>query len=218
MSAHAIRSHAAEIGGDPSPGSWSLFSGRPAGRGCRKGTCRLMQCPPARGTVQSSQGSRTALYRCRPSTTGEPWTCVLCHTWASQIAEPNALICFAGPRVIEQTIRGKAAPTGFQRAEYSAGSRDAGPGHVRGGRMREELIGITRMLVGLDPAWPATCPRPQPASDSAEAKTAGGRRMSAPTRMRRREHGLGRPILTRMMALAPQDPSDLGAGPGLAPA
>ena len=33
------------------------------------------------------------------------------------IAEPNALICFAGPRVIEQTIREKL-PDGFQRSEY----------------------------------------------------------------------------------------------------
>ncbi|MBU0687644.1 MAG: acetyl-CoA carboxylase, carboxyltransferase subunit beta [Candidatus Margulisbacteria bacterium] len=33
------------------------------------------------------------------------------------IAEPNALIGFAGPRVIEQTIRQKL-PAGFQRSEY----------------------------------------------------------------------------------------------------
>ncbi|OSM05265.1 putative acetyl-coenzyme A carboxylase carboxyl transferase subunit alpha [Magnetofaba australis IT-1] len=33
------------------------------------------------------------------------------------IAEPNALICFAGPRVIEQTVREKLPP-GFQRSEY----------------------------------------------------------------------------------------------------
>ena len=33
------------------------------------------------------------------------------------IAEPKALICFAGPRVIEQTIRQKL-PEGFQRSEY----------------------------------------------------------------------------------------------------
>ena len=33
------------------------------------------------------------------------------------IAEPNALIGFAGPRVIEQTVREKL-PTGFQRAEF----------------------------------------------------------------------------------------------------
>jgi len=33
------------------------------------------------------------------------------------LAEPGALICFAGPRVIEETIREKL-PEGFQRAEY----------------------------------------------------------------------------------------------------
>jgi len=33
------------------------------------------------------------------------------------IAEPKALIGFAGPRVIEQTIRQKLPP-GFQRAEF----------------------------------------------------------------------------------------------------
>lgn len=33
------------------------------------------------------------------------------------IAEPNALICFAGPRVIAQTI-GQELPEGFQRAEF----------------------------------------------------------------------------------------------------
>jgi acetyl-CoA carboxylase carboxyl transferase subunit beta len=33
------------------------------------------------------------------------------------LAEPGALICFAGPRVIETTIREKL-PEGFQRAEF----------------------------------------------------------------------------------------------------
>ena len=33
------------------------------------------------------------------------------------LAEPKALICFAGPRVIEQTI-GQKLPKGFQRAEF----------------------------------------------------------------------------------------------------
>jgi len=33
------------------------------------------------------------------------------------IAEPNALICFAGPRVVEQTIREKLPP-GVQRSEF----------------------------------------------------------------------------------------------------
>ena len=33
------------------------------------------------------------------------------------IAEPNALVGFAGPRVIEQTVR-EQLPEGFQRAEF----------------------------------------------------------------------------------------------------
>ena len=33
------------------------------------------------------------------------------------IAEPNALICFAGPRVIKETIK-KDLPAGFQRSEF----------------------------------------------------------------------------------------------------
>jgi acetyl-CoA carboxylase carboxyl transferase subunit beta len=33
------------------------------------------------------------------------------------IAEPKALICFAGPRVIEQTVR-ETLPEGFQRSEF----------------------------------------------------------------------------------------------------
>ena len=33
------------------------------------------------------------------------------------IAEPKALICFAGPRVIQQTIK-QELPDGFQRAEF----------------------------------------------------------------------------------------------------
>ena len=33
------------------------------------------------------------------------------------IAEPNALIGFAGPRVIEQTVR-ETLPAGFQRSEF----------------------------------------------------------------------------------------------------
>ena len=33
------------------------------------------------------------------------------------LAEPNALIGFAGPRVIEQTI-GQKLPEGFQRSEF----------------------------------------------------------------------------------------------------
>jgi acetyl-CoA carboxylase carboxyl transferase subunit beta len=60
------------------------------------------------------------------------------------IAEPKALIGFAGPRVIEQTIRQKL-PEGFQRAEYLL---DHGMVDVIIPRteMREKLSSILKML------------------------------------------------------------------------
>lgn len=74
------------------------------------------------------------------------------------IAEPNALICFAGPRVIEQTIREKL-PEGFQRAEYllDHGMLDRVT-HRKD--MKEELVTITRMLSGLGPAVKGDLPAP----------------------------------------------------------
>jgi acetyl-CoA carboxylase carboxyl transferase subunit beta len=78
------------------------------------------------------------------------------------IAEPNALICFAGPRVIEQTIREKL-PEGFQRAEYllDHGMLDRVTPRTA---LREELITITRMLLGLPPAIKGDLPAPEPAA------------------------------------------------------
>jgi acetyl-CoA carboxylase carboxyl transferase subunit beta len=60
------------------------------------------------------------------------------------IAEPKALIGFAGPRVIEQTIRQKL-PEGFQRAEYllDHGMVDA---IIPRTEMRSKLASILKML------------------------------------------------------------------------
>jgi acetyl-CoA carboxylase carboxyl transferase subunit beta len=82
------------------------------------------------------------------------------------ISEPNALICFAGPRVIEQTIREKL-PEGFQRAEYllDHGMLDR---VTRRTEMRDELITITRMLMNLPPAIKGDLPAPEP-TDAIEA-------------------------------------------------
>ncbi len=79
-----------------------------------------------------------------------------------QIAEPQALICFAGPRVIEQTIREKL-PEGFQRAEYllDHGMLDRVT-HRK--KLREELILITRMLMRATPAVAGDLPAPVPPS------------------------------------------------------
>lgn len=82
-----------------------------------------------------------------------------------QIAEPNALICFAGPRVIEQTIR-ETLPGGFQRAEYllDHGMLDRVTARME---MRDELITITRMLLGLPPAIKGSLPGPVKTDETA---------------------------------------------------
>src|ERR1700694_5869128 len=60
------------------------------------------------------------------------------------LAEPKALIVFAGPRVIEQTIRQKL-PEGFQRSEFLVkhGMIDA---IVHRKEMRERLAQILGLL------------------------------------------------------------------------
>ena len=79
-----------------------------------------------------------------------------------QIAEPNALICFAGPRVIEQTIREKL-PEGFQRAEYllDHGMLDR---VTKRGDLREELITVLRMMMRQPPAVKGELAAPTPAA------------------------------------------------------
>ena len=80
------------------------------------------------------------------------------------IAEPNALICFAGQRVIEQTIREKL-PEGFQRAEYllDHGMLDRVTHRTK---MRDELITIIRILLNKSPAIMGDLPKPSPEDKS----------------------------------------------------
>jgi acetyl-CoA carboxylase carboxyl transferase subunit beta len=65
-----------------------------------------------------------------------------------QIAEPGALIGFAGPRVIEQTIREKL-PEGFQKSEYL---RDHGMVDmvVHRHQLRATLAELCRLLTRAD--------------------------------------------------------------------
>ncbi|SHF47137.1 acetyl-CoA carboxylase carboxyltransferase subunit alpha [Litoreibacter ascidiaceicola] len=81
-----------------------------------------------------------------------------------QIAEPNALIGFAGARVIEQTIREKL-PEGFQRAEYllDHGMLDRVT-HRK--NIKNELVTIIRMLTGLPPAVQGDLPAPAPEAEA----------------------------------------------------
>jgi acetyl-CoA carboxylase carboxyl transferase subunit beta len=66
------------------------------------------------------------------------------------IAEPRALIGFAGPRVIEQTMR-ETLPEGFQRSEFllKHGAIDM---IVDRREMRDKLAGLLTMLLKLPPA------------------------------------------------------------------
>jgi len=80
-----------------------------------------------------------------------------------QIAEPNALIGFAGPRVIEQTIR-EQLPEGFQRAEYllDHGMLDR---VTHRSKIKEELTSLCRMLMGMEPPVVGDLPAPAPIDD-----------------------------------------------------
>ena len=83
------------------------------------------------------------------------------------LAEPNALICFAGPRVIEQTIR-EQLPEGFQRSEYllDHGMIDR---VVERKDMRDELSSILRLLLGKEAPVKGDLPAPTPVADKADA-------------------------------------------------
>jgi acetyl-CoA carboxylase carboxyl transferase subunit beta len=81
-----------------------------------------------------------------------------------QLAEPGALIGFAGPRVIEQTIREKL-PDGFQRAEYlkEHGMVD---GVVHRHELKATIARLSRVLMKA-PA-PAASVRPNGAAEPVE--------------------------------------------------
>ena len=113
------------------------------------------------GVLSLMQMARTsaALGRLR-DVAGMPYISVLTHPTTGGVAasfamlgdvilaEPNALIGFAGPRVIEQTI-GEALPEGFQTSEYllEHGLVDR---IVSRHELRDTIVRILRLL--LDPA------------------------------------------------------------------
>ena len=135
-----------------------LFSAAGGAR-MQEGILSLMQMPRTTVAVQmlKEAGLPYIVVLTHPTTGGV--TASYAMLGDVQIAEPNALICFAGPRVIEQTIREKL-PEGFQRAEYllDHGMLDRVTHRVK---MRDELITITRMLLGLPPAVRGELPAPE---------------------------------------------------------
>ena len=124
----------------------------------QEGILSLMQMPRTTVAVQmlKEAGLPYVVVLTHPTTGGV--TASYAMLGDVQIAEPNALICFAGPRVIEQTIREKL-PEGFQRAEYllDHGMLDRVT-HRKA--LREELVTILRMLMNQSPAIKGDLPPP----------------------------------------------------------
>ncbi len=83
----------------------------------QEGIISLMQMAKTCAAVErfSSEGGLYISYLTHPTTGGV--TASFASMGDITLAEPNALIGFAGPRVIEQTI-GQKLPEGFQRSEF----------------------------------------------------------------------------------------------------
>jgi acetyl-CoA carboxylase carboxyl transferase subunit beta len=83
----------------------------------QEGILSLMQLPRTTVAVQRLREARKPYIVVLTNPTTGGVTASYAMLGDVQIAEPGALIGFAGPRVIEQTIREKL-PEGFQRSEY----------------------------------------------------------------------------------------------------
>ena len=83
----------------------------------QEGILSLMQMPRTTIAVQRLRDARLPYIVVLTDPTTGGVTASYAMLGDIHIAEPNALICFAGPRVIQQTIR-EQLPEGFQRSEY----------------------------------------------------------------------------------------------------
>jgi acetyl-CoA carboxylase carboxyl transferase subunit beta len=135
-----------------------LFSAAGGAR-MQEGILSLMQMPRATVAVEMLReaGLPYVVVLTDPTTGGV--TASYAMLGDVQIAEPGALICFAGPRVIEQTIR-ETLPEGFQRAEYllDHGMLDR---VVHRKDLREELARLLRLLTNSTPPVFGDLPAPE---------------------------------------------------------
>jgi acetyl-CoA carboxylase carboxyl transferase subunit beta len=124
----------------------------------QEGILSLMQLPRTTVAVQMLReaGKPYIVVLTNPTTGGV--TASYAMLGDVQIAEPGALVGFAGPRVIEQTIREKL-PEGFQRAEYL---REHGMVDmvVHRRQLRETLSNLCRLLTRAPAVMAATAPEP----------------------------------------------------------
>ena len=112
----------------------------------QEGILSLMQMPRTTVAIQMLREARLPYIVVLTNPTTGGVTASYAMLGDVQIAEPGALIGFAGPRVIEQTIREKL-PDGFQRSEYL---KDHGMVDMVVHRkdMRATLARLCRLLAG----------------------------------------------------------------------
>jgi acetyl-CoA carboxylase carboxyl transferase subunit beta len=110
----------------------------------QEGILSLMQMPRTTIAVQKLREARQPYLVVLTDPTTGGVTASYAMLGDVHIAEPGALICFAGPRVIQQTIR-EQLPEGFQKAEYllAHGMIDM---VVHRHKMRETLARLCRLL------------------------------------------------------------------------
>ncbi len=113
------------------------------------------------GLFSLMQMAKTSAGLARMAERGLPYVSVLTHPTTGgvsaslgmlgdvNLAEPNALIGFAGPRVIEQTVR-ETLPEGFQRAEFLL-QKGAIDQIVDRRDLRQRIHRLLRMMLGGRP-------------------------------------------------------------------
>jgi len=115
-----------------------------------EGAVSLMQMAKTCGALSrlSRSGGFSISVLTHPTTGGV--TASFASTTDVVLAEPGALIGFAGPRVIQETIR-QDLPKGFQRAEFllEKGQLD---GIVTRERMRVDLARLLAYATGIEPS------------------------------------------------------------------
>jgi acetyl-CoA carboxylase carboxyl transferase subunit beta len=138
----------------------------------QEGILSLMQLPRTTIAVQRLRDARKPYIVVLTTPTTGGVTASYAMLGDVQIAEPGALIGFAGPRVIEQTIREKL-PEGFQKAEYL---RDHGMVDmvVHRHQLRATIARLCRLLMkapagaaASQPHLPLPAPSVEAAADSA---------------------------------------------------
>ena len=134
----------------------------------QEGILSLMQMPRTTVAVQMLRDARKPYIVVLTNPTTGGVTASYAMLGDVHIAEPGALVGFAGPRVIEQTIREKL-PDGFQRSEYlhDHGMIDL---VVHRHKLRPTLASLCRVLIKAPPAAPRpTLPAPLAVSEPSAA-------------------------------------------------